>query len=73
MAIENTTDTTPKSLVCPHCKAETGVTKESVLDSGESLADFYCPHCQKLVFSCKPEIAGSRYTNYYQQFNYDSY
>ena len=58
MPIETNTAT---SLVCPNCKKETGVTKEFILDT-TPLKDFYCPHCKKLVFSCKPVIEKFTYT-----------
>jgi rubredoxin len=61
MPPETTTDNSPASLVCPECKKETGLTKEFIL-AAEVLEDFYCPHCKKLVFSCKPEAIKYTYT-----------
>jgi transposase-like protein len=45
----------PASIVCPHCKQETGLTHERIFETSCD-GDFNCPHCQKVVFSCKPEV-----------------
>lgn len=49
------------SLICPSCKEETGITREFVMANLMS-EDCYCPHCGKMVFSCRPEVAKYSYT-----------
>ena len=65
--IATVTSVKPVSIVCPSCKVETGKKSEELI--GISLIrDFYCPHCDKLVFSCRPEIKTYSYnigSNYY--------
>ena len=62
---------TAKSLICPHCKTETGMTRERLLKI-EIREDYICPHCGKVVFSCKPVIEKFNYTyNYNNMGDYD--
>ena len=56
-----TKEKTPASLICPSCKEETGITREFVMTNLMS-EDCYCPHCKKLVFSCRPEVSKYSYT-----------
>jgi hypothetical protein len=51
----------PESIVCQHCKRETGRKPESLLNV-PIVNDFDCPHCQKQVYSCRPEVKTYSYT-----------
>ena len=46
----------PTTIICPHCKNETGFTKEDILNTFIS-GDLCCPNsaCEKVIYSCKPE------------------
>lgn len=61
MPIQTAGTVEPASIVCPHCKVETGLTRETVLETFVD-GDFGCPHCQKVVFSAKPEVKTYSYS-----------
>ena len=44
----------PMSIVCPHCKQETGFTKEHILEM-TILDDIKCPSCDDVIYSSKPQ------------------
>lgn len=44
----------PTSIVCPHCKQETGFTKEAIVEMLIT-EDISCPNCNKVIYSCVPE------------------
>jgi DNA-directed RNA polymerase subunit RPC12/RpoP len=63
---------TTTSLVCPTCKKETGMTRERLLRMAIT-EDFICPHCGKVVFSCKPVVEKFTYTYNYSGNNWSEY
>ena len=62
----------PTSIVCPTCKAETGLTKEAILNFPIE-TDILCPNCNNVLYSCRPEIASKTYiyTRNYMDDDYD--
>jgi len=48
------------TIVCPACKAETGLTKEVILDYPME-EDILCPNCSSVIYSCRPEIQKTTY------------
>ena len=53
----------PKSIVCPHCKEETGKFLDILINTFID-EDFHCPLCNKVVFEAKPEKKSYSYTGY---------
>ena len=63
MSVDTTQSPPPKllpapttTITCPHCKLETGFTKEDILATFIS-GDICCPNedCKKVIYSSKPE------------------
>ncbi len=44
----------PMSIICPHCKQETGFSKENILKM-TIFDDIRCPSCDNVIYSSKPE------------------
>ena len=51
----------PDNIVCSHCKMETGLKPELLLDV-PIVDDFNCPHCHKQIYSCRPEVKTYSYS-----------
>lgn len=70
--MEKTPTATTTSVVCQKCKAETGITAESIL-MNDIIGDFFCPSCNEIVFSSIPEIKKCMYAGYVNYSGYGEY